>query len=133
MWYRKEGYEGPAILEAYFKKKKSDTKLGFFSNYNKRWFMLDFEKATLSYSAGPQKKVTCIVPFKDILKVKSDLDRDVMRLTTSAKKLKLLANQLVIYTRSKVYTLYAENGNIKSNWAYALKFIVKSRNENSIK
>lgn len=55
MWYRKIGYEGPPRLEAYFKKKKSDGKLGFFSNFNKRWFTLDFDKGTMCYAAAPNK------------------------------------------------------------------------------
>lgn len=39
----------------------------------------------------------------------------------------------MVYTTGKVYTLYALDGNTKSTWASALSFIVKSRNENSIK
>jgi hypothetical protein len=133
MWYRKLGYEGQPRLEAYFKKKKSDGKLGFFSNFNKRWFTLDFDKWILCYSAAPNKRIAWTIPFKDILRVNSELNRDKLRLTTSSKQLKLLSNQIVIYTTGKVYTLYAIEGNTRSIWSSALSFIVKSRNENSLK
>ena len=133
VWYRDEGYEGDAYLEAYFKKKKTDAKFGFFSSFNKRWFILDFDNSTLSYSTGPNKKTTCVIPFKDILRVKADIDSDKMRATTSAKKLKLLSKQITIYTVNKIYDLYALENNVKSIWAYALKFIVKSKAEYSNK
>lgn len=131
-WYKK-GYEGEPYLESYFKKKKTDGKFGFFSSFNKRWFMLDFPNSTLSYSTGPNKKVTWVIPFKDIVRVKADIDGDQMRVTTSAKKLRLLSKQITIYTVNKVYDLYAFENNTKSTWAYALKFIVKSKAEHSNK
>jgi hypothetical protein len=58
MWYDKYDYEGPLLLEDFFKKRKSDSKLGLFSKFNKRWFTLDFKLATFGYSSGPNKKQT---------------------------------------------------------------------------
>jgi hypothetical protein len=133
VWYKEEGYEGERYLESYFKKKKTDGKFGFFSSFNKRWFMLDFDKCTLSYSTAPKKKISCVIPFKDILRVKQGIDSDKMRLTTSSKKLQMMSKQLTIYTVSKVYELFALENNTKSIWAYALKFIVKSKTEQSNK
>lgn len=128
-WYEKYGYNGPVFIEDYFKKKKSESKVGFFSNFNKRWFMLDFKKATLSYSHGPNKKATCIIPFKDIIRVEAEIDKDKLRLTTSIKKLQLLHNQLKIYTVSKLYTLFAYDHNKKTKWATALQFIIRTHGQ----
>ena len=44
MWYRKQGYQGQPVLEAYFRKKKTQGILNFLFKYNKRWFILDFNK-----------------------------------------------------------------------------------------
>lgn len=65
--------------------------------------------------------------------MKSGIDGDKMRLTTSSKKLKMMSKQLTIYTVGKVYELFALENNTKSIWAYALKFIVKSKTEQSNK
>lgn len=132
-WYRKLGYEGPSKISSYLKKRKSDKKIGFFSKYNKRWFVMDFDKGTLTYANGPSKKVACTILFKDILRVNSDIDRDKLRVTTNACELKMLQNQIVLYTVKRVYYLYSFEGNSKALWTTALKFVVTSRDGTSSK
>lgn len=128
-WYRKAGYQGPIILEAYMRKKKSSKSLSFF-NYNKRWFVLDFDKGTLTYAPNKKKEPTQVISFNDILRVECEITKEDLRDATSSKRLKELKRQMIIYTLTKVYYLYfcEDNSNQKSTWACALNFIIKERN-----
>ena len=89
-WYRKQGYEGPSILEWYFKKKKQNGILGFLYKFNKRWFVLDFDKSTLSYSANKNKKTLSIINFKDIVEVISSHSVEKLRMAIDDKELEEL-------------------------------------------
>jgi len=93
-WYRQAGYEGPAVISNYFKKRKTGKRINFLSSYNKRWFVLDFDQAILTYEniSGKRnnKSPNYIVPFKDIIRIESEPTKDQLRLTTSFKKLNLL-------------------------------------------
>lgn len=40
----------PRKSEGYFKKKKNDNKLNFFSKYTKRYFVLDLDAETITYA-----------------------------------------------------------------------------------
>ena len=125
------GYEGPHILSAYMKKKKE--KVGLFSGFNKRWFVLDFDQGILSYGPGRNKKATCVIPFKDILKIEGEPSKDQLRLTTSSKALELLHSQIKIYTVRRLYQLHTLDNNTKAKWVNALKFITNSRSKNTEK
>ena len=90
MWYRKQGYQGQPVLEAYFRKKKTQGILNFLFKYNKRWFILDFNKWTLSYAPNKNKKISNIFAFKDIIEVTSNTSLEMMRMAVTDKKLKEL-------------------------------------------
>lgn len=128
-WYRKLGYEGPEMLECYMKKKKSDAKVSFFQKYNKRWFILNFDASLLSYAPSKSKTPTCLIPFKDILRIKSDPSNDELRMATKDSKLRMLKRELIIYTMNRVYNLYFcdDDHNQKALWSCALNFIIKAR------
>lgn len=88
MWYRKQGYQGQPVLEAYFRKKKTQGVLTFLFKYNKRWFVLDFNKCTLSYAPNKNKKFSNIFAFKDILDVASNQSVEQIRMAVTDKQLK---------------------------------------------
>ena len=90
MWYRKEGYLGPPVLEAYFRKKKTQGIFNFIFKYNKRWFILDFNKGTLSYAKNKNKKISNIIPFNDIIEITSSHSSDIIRMAITDKQLKEL-------------------------------------------
>jgi hypothetical protein len=106
-------YKGPEIVEGYLKKlKKLGATLRFFSKYVKRWFVLDLRTKTFSY-------------FKDIKKtrpLKAHLVQDIMVVHSNPRVLDVSDWKfvLVVETRTKTYTLYAEAASSHALWTTAL-------------
>ena len=63
-------YTGPRVVEGFLKKKKGNKSMRLFSDYIKRWFVLDLTKGTFHYAGAKGKKPNKILHLREIFKCK---------------------------------------------------------------
>mmetsp|Transcript_17229 Transcript_17229/g.31002 ORF Transcript_17229/g.31002 Transcript_17229/m.31002 type:complete len:351 (+) Transcript_17229:5367-6419(+) len=111
-------YNGVPVIEGYLKKLKSKgATLRFLSKFVKRWFVLDLQALTFGYfKSMNRKKLLRSHSTKDIIR----FDHNPRVLEASDWKF-----MLVIETRTKTYSLYADSASTHAQWCTGLQHAVQ--------
>ncbi|CAI2366879.1 unnamed protein product [Moneuplotes crassus] len=120
---QKDYYEG------WLKKKKSDESNGFFSkfnSYNKRWFIIDTEARTFSYSDGQKKKIKKEYSFDDITGIEEAHDQG----QKAPGKWKF---KFTVMTTDKAFDLFSRTEEEWKIWVESLKAILVPKEDPSKK
>ena len=105
-------------VEGWLKKKKTNKRFKFTSDYVSRYFKLDGKDQTLSYANSESKKATKSIPFKDIIKFQVALDQGY---------------ELDVATKTRNYVLFAPDERQFLRWKEAFRILMLYRVESTLK
>jgi hypothetical protein len=108
------------MIEGWLKKKKSDSRKHFFSNFTKRWFTLDIKNALFSYSSAQNKKSKKDIPLREFV--------DVKELDFSETQPKDWGYEFCVITKDRTYQLFAQTEEFKKMWVKAFQTILELKN-----
>lgn len=111
------------IYEGYLMKKKTDSKLNFFGDTNKRYFSLNLSKYELMYYSNRKKKgKPNIIPMREIIEAKKVDESDTERIGT-------WTNKFILSTNRRNYELRSYSCIDRDAWLKAFNRLIQYKKE----